>query len=123
MLSLGVVISCFLGVYQQFTYEKYGKHWQEGLYSLYIFTFRFYNHVLALPLFALMYKDISRSIIDYNNSDLIPLGEMPYYISFLGEYFELAGLSRLLSVRLPFLWWALLLNNITQCTFLHSLLI
>ncbi|KAJ2308395.1 golgi uridine diphosphate-N- acetylglucosamine transporter [Coemansia sp. RSA 2706] len=49
LLALGVVFAALLGLYQEQTYAAYGKHWQEGL---------FYNHVLALPMFAFFYRDI-----------------------------------------------------------------
>ncbi|KAJ1730102.1 golgi uridine diphosphate-N- acetylglucosamine transporter [Coemansia biformis] len=49
LLSLGVVFAALLGLYQEHTYSRYGKHWQEGL---------FYNHALALPMFLPFWSDI-----------------------------------------------------------------
>lgn len=43
LLALALVLSAFLGLWQEGTYRKYGNCWEEGL---------FYQHVLSLPLFA-----------------------------------------------------------------------
>ncbi|KAJ2720290.1 golgi uridine diphosphate-N- acetylglucosamine transporter [Coemansia sp. Benny D115] len=49
LLALGVALAALLGLYQETTYRRYGKHWQEGL---------FYNHLLALPMFLPFARDI-----------------------------------------------------------------
>ncbi|KAJ1801566.1 golgi uridine diphosphate-N- acetylglucosamine transporter [Coemansia sp. RSA 2399] len=58
-LSCSVVLAAFLGLYQESTYIKYGKHWQEGL---------FYNHLLALPMFVLFRNDIYRQLVAISQS-------------------------------------------------------
>lgn len=45
LLALALVLSAFLGLWQEGTYKRYGNCWEEGL---------FYQHVLSLPLFAPM---------------------------------------------------------------------
>ncbi len=42
ILFLAQLLSAIMGLYIQFTYEQYGKHWRENL---------FYSHLLSLPLF------------------------------------------------------------------------
>ncbi|CCO27553.1 UDP-xylose and UDP-N-acetylglucosamine transporter AltName: Full=Solute carrier family 35 member B4 [Rhizoctonia solani AG-1 IB] len=44
LLTIALVLSGLMGLAQERTYAKYGRHWQEGL---------FYLHFLALPMFAL----------------------------------------------------------------------
>ncbi|QRW16508.1 hypothetical protein RhiXN_04509 [Rhizoctonia solani] len=44
LLTLALVLSGLMGLAQERTYAKYGRHWQEGM---------FYLHFLALPMFAL----------------------------------------------------------------------
>ncbi|KAF8743381.1 UAA transporter family, partial [Rhizoctonia solani] len=44
LLALALVLSGLMGLAQERTYAKYGRHWQEGM---------FYLHFLALPMFAL----------------------------------------------------------------------
>ncbi|CAG8490754.1 19065_t:CDS:10 [Cetraspora pellucida] len=67
LLSITLVLSCFMGLYQEFTYEKYQSDWREGL---------FYTHFLALPLFLLFYSDIKDQIQVYNESMLTPLSKI-----------------------------------------------
>jgi len=59
ILVVAMIISCFLGLYQQITYTKYGKHWQEGL---------FYTHLLALPCFLFFWSDIQSQFKVYAKS-------------------------------------------------------
>ncbi|CAE6422571.1 unnamed protein product [Rhizoctonia solani] len=44
LLSVALVLSSLMGLAQERTYAKYGRHWEEGM---------FYLHFLALPMFAL----------------------------------------------------------------------
>ncbi|KDN47493.1 LOW QUALITY PROTEIN: hypothetical protein RSAG8_03633, partial [Rhizoctonia solani AG-8 WAC10335] len=44
LLTLALVLSGLMGLAQERTYAKFGRHWQEGM---------FYLHFLALPMFAL----------------------------------------------------------------------
>ncbi|KAH7343253.1 UAA transporter [Rhizoctonia solani] len=44
LLTLALVLSSLMGLAQERTYAKFGRHWQEGM---------FYLHFLALPMFAL----------------------------------------------------------------------
>ncbi|KAJ1556543.1 hypothetical protein HK096_000275, partial [Nowakowskiella sp. JEL0078] len=38
ILTVALVLSAFLGLYQQKIYERYGKHWKEGLFFTHFFT-------------------------------------------------------------------------------------
>ncbi|CAE6450046.1 unnamed protein product [Rhizoctonia solani] len=44
LLALALILSSIMGLAQERTYAKFGRHWQEGM---------FYLHFLALPMFAL----------------------------------------------------------------------
>lgn len=49
VLGASLVLTSLLGLYQEQTYRVYGKQWEEGLW---------YTHVLALPFFVFMWRDI-----------------------------------------------------------------
>ncbi|KAJ1666250.1 golgi uridine diphosphate-N- acetylglucosamine transporter [Coemansia sp. RSA 1646] len=68
-LSLSVVLAALLGLYQETTYVKYGKHWQEGL---------FYNHLLALPMFFFFRNDIYRQLVAISQSQPLDVFNVPY---------------------------------------------
>ncbi|KAJ2531196.1 golgi uridine diphosphate-N- acetylglucosamine transporter [Coemansia sp. RSA 1935] len=95
LLSLGVVFAALLGLYQEQTYLKYGKHWREGL---------FYNHMLALPMFLFFYKDIGHQIQALSQSQSVNLGELPLVGALLGENM----------ISVPYLWISLLVNVLSQ---------
>lgn len=108
MLVAALILSSFLGQYQQSTYDKYGKHWKEGL---------FYTHALPLVGFGLFYTDMKTQLQELNASPLISVGET---IS-LGLKTPLLSLlisplAKLLKdFYLPRMWVFLLLNCVTQC--------
>lgn len=94
ILTVALFMAAFLGVVQEVTYAKYGKHWREGL---------FYTHALSLPFFILFYRDISQQYTFYSSSHHVPLpGYMDTLLTSLG--FE----------RFPKLFFYLLLNIGTQ---------
>ncbi|KAJ2358333.1 golgi uridine diphosphate-N- acetylglucosamine transporter [Coemansia erecta] len=95
LLSLGVVFAAMLGLYQEHTYIKYGKHWQEGL---------FYNHMLALPMFLFFYRDIARQARALSQSQMLDLGKLPVLGNVLGSY----------QLSIPSLWISLLVNVLSQ---------
>jgi UDP-xylose/UDP-N-acetylglucosamine transporter B4 len=84
LLFLALVLSSTLGFVQEWTYAKYGKHWEESL---------FWTHTLSLPFFAVMLGDLSDHLYLCNQS--------PLYIIFDG-------------FSLPRLWLLLLVNVLTQ---------
>ncbi|KAJ3321447.1 Chromodomain-helicase-DNA-binding protein 1-like [Boothiomyces sp. JEL0866] len=98
LLTIALILSCFMGQYQQITYGKYGKHWKEGV---------FYIHTLSLPFFLLFYRDILFQISEYNNSKLLAVGYLveralpgPLSKSFIGLVFDvcITGVSKLSSM-------------------------
>ncbi|KAJ2660863.1 golgi uridine diphosphate-N- acetylglucosamine transporter [Coemansia sp. RSA 1200] len=95
-LSLSVVLAALLGLYQESTYIKYGKHWQEGL---------FYNHLLALPMFILFRHDIRRQLVAVSQSPplLHTLDGLPC-IGYLPQWL----------LNSPSLWLALAINVFSQ---------
>ncbi|XP_050414144.1 UDP-xylose and UDP-N-acetylglucosamine transporter isoform X2 [Patella vulgata] len=66
LLVFALFMSSRMGIFQEQTYAKYGKHPAEAM---------FYNHALPLPAFILMYKSIYSAAIYYNASAplLIPV--------------------------------------------------
>ncbi|KAI8825735.1 UAA transporter [Fimicolochytrium jonesii] len=118
ILSLALILSCFLGQLQQTTYAKYGRAWREGL---------FYTHFLGLPAFVLFYSDLRQQMAVYNESPLVPVLEP--VLGMLGPVENmdmLGGKGGVLGsaiggvgaiwedVKVPRLWAYLALNTITQ---------
>ncbi|KAJ2370404.1 golgi uridine diphosphate-N- acetylglucosamine transporter [Coemansia sp. RSA 2607] len=91
-LTVGVFLAAMLGLYQETTYRKYGKHWQEGL---------FYNHALALPMFLVFYRDIASQIQALSLSSPVRLTLGVRYLSFI-------------DFSVPHLWVSLVLNVLSQ---------
>ncbi|KAI8901995.1 UDP-xylose and UDP-N-acetylglucosamine transporter-like protein [Globomyces pollinis-pini] len=107
LLTLALVISCFLGQFQQHS-AKYGKEWREGV---------FYMHALCLPTFGLFYKDIMTQVNLFNQSELISIGELIKSFcsnSFMINVYEFFQLHLLNDIFFPILWVALFMNMITQ---------
>jgi len=53
MLTISLFLTGILGVLQEKTYKKYGPCWKEGV---------FYTHLLSLPTFAFLLKDIQAGL-------------------------------------------------------------
>jgi len=66
LLSFALFISAYMGIYQEVLYKRFGKHPREAL---------FYTHILPLPGFFLMYKNIWDHFVIATSSELtdIPL--------------------------------------------------
>ncbi|KAJ2079735.1 golgi uridine diphosphate-N- acetylglucosamine transporter [Coemansia sp. RSA 988] len=92
LLTCGVVLAALLGLYQENTYKKYGKHWKEGL---------FYNHALALPMFLFFWKDIRNQAIAISQSPSMDVNSAPELINSL-------------LVLFPTLWYSLGVNVVSQ---------
>lgn len=70
VLLFAAILMALLGLYNEETYRKYGKHWQENV---------FYSHLFGLPIFLLM----SNRII----TEFKALWEYPEYFDILGYQF------------------------------------
>ena len=69
---------------------------------------RFYTHVLGLPLFLIYYKEINEAFITFSDSPLISLKDL------VGTNISFDVIGFMGDVRLPRLWYFLILNSITQ---------
>lgn len=65
ILTIASVISAFMGLYSELIYKQYGNQWHESL---------FYNHFLALPLFAFVSPTICREFSVVLRSEKVTLG-------------------------------------------------
>ncbi|XP_067935006.1 nucleotide sugar transporter SLC35B4-like [Watersipora subatra] len=91
-LLTGTLISAsYLGVLQERITEQFGSHPRENL---------FYNHLLPLPFFLLLYKDLAKQIDSFNRSEL-------YVIPFTG-------------VAIPYMWGLLICNTFFQYICINS---
>ncbi|KAJ1951803.1 golgi uridine diphosphate-N- acetylglucosamine transporter, partial [Dipsacomyces acuminosporus] len=97
LLTCGVFLAAMLGLYQETTYNKYGKHWKEGL---------FYNHALALPMFLLFRHDICNQIAAFSQSQPRSLSSIPI----IGPQLAM----RLGMFTVPSLWISLVANVLSQ---------
>ncbi|KAI9144301.1 UAA transporter [Paraphysoderma sedebokerense] len=53
LLTIALILSCFLGLFQEITYQQYGREWREGL---------FYSHFLSLPFFIFFLPSIKPAL-------------------------------------------------------------
>jgi len=93
MLIFALLVSALMGIYQETLYAKYGKYPEEAL---------FYSHLLPLPLFALVGKDIYHHAHLFNQSTWLPI------FSNLG---------------IPIMWAYLICNMLTQYFCIRSVFI
>ncbi|GAA5803544.1 hypothetical protein HPULCUR_009026 [Helicostylum pulchrum] len=108
LLTIAMVLSAGMGLFQEVTYKKYGKQWREGL---------FYTHFLALPFFLFFYKDLSSQITAYNKSPLMPLSSVLEEIPVMGSLATLVPqsiMSVLGAFQIRKLWAFLFMNVVTQ---------
>lgn len=85
ILIFALLLSAYMGIYQEQVYSKFGKHASEAL---------FYNHALPLPGFLLLSSDIYKHVILFNQS----------------EPTDVFGIGW----NIPILWLYLIANIITQ---------
>jgi UDP-xylose/UDP-N-acetylglucosamine transporter B4 len=85
LLTLALFISARMGIYQEVLYKRYGKYPYEAL---------FFTHLMPLPGFLLIYKNIWDHTAIANSSE-------PYTVPILG-------------VDLPIMWLYLIGNVLTQ---------
>ncbi|WWC65747.1 uncharacterized protein I303_108369 [Kwoniella dejecticola CBS 10117] len=64
LLTLAMILSAFLGLWQEQTYNKYGKQWREAL---------FYGHALSLPFFIPLQSSIRTTYTSFASSPPISL--------------------------------------------------
>lgn len=121
LLSLALVLSGLMGLYQERTFRRYGSgHWRESL---------FYSHLLSLPLFALRAKGLAAELRAANASAPVWLGLGPASVSArlsavrAYDFAALAGLGGAFSktagfsgigFALPSFYVPLTLNVLTQ---------
>lgn len=86
MLATALVLSSVLGVFQEHTYAKFGKHLTQ--------EHQFYSHLLSLPFFALMLPDIWSHAMSWGSMAIF---ELP-----------------LVKLRFSAMWLLLAANMLTQ---------
>lgn len=91
LLSIGLLVSSLLGIYQESLVTNYGKHPEESLY---------YSHLLPLPGFVFLLPEMSNHAAVYSNSE-------PYAVPFF-------------NVAVPILWLHLFGNVVTQFLCINS---
>ncbi|KAI9638989.1 UAA transporter [Dioszegia hungarica] len=68
VLMLALLLSSLLGLFQEETYRRYGKAWQEGL---------FYSHLLSIPFFLPFYPTLISTFKSYAVSPPTALFTLP----------------------------------------------
>lgn len=64
LLTVALLITARMGIYQEVLYKRYGKHPREALYV---------THILPLPAFLLFYKNIWEHMVIASNTDPVNL--------------------------------------------------
>lgn len=85
LLTVALFISARMGIYQETLYKRYGKYPDEAL---------FYTHLMPLPGFLILYRNIWEHTV-------IATSSAPYLVPFVG-------------IELPVLWVYLIGNVLTQ---------
>lgn len=84
LLLLSLVVSGFMGLWQEGTFRKYGKaSWKESL---------FYTHALSLPLFILFGRSLKHEVHDAFHT---PAFGLPLLANALTQIVCIAGVNRL----------------------------
>lgn len=91
LLSIGLLVSSLLGIYQESLVTTYGKHPRESVY---------YSHLLPLPGFLLLVPEMYDHAVMYSNSE-------PYSIPYVG-------------LVVPVLWLHLFGNVVSQSACINS---
>ncbi|XP_048252871.1 UDP-xylose and UDP-N-acetylglucosamine transporter-like isoform X2 [Haliotis rufescens] len=94
MLSFALFMSAWMGIFQEQTYTKFGKHPSEAL---------FYNHALPMPFFLLLASNIYSHVHIFNQS-------APMVMPVLG-------------ITAPKMWIYLLFNTLTQYVCIRSVFV
>ncbi|XP_046578688.1 UDP-xylose and UDP-N-acetylglucosamine transporter-like [Haliotis rubra] len=94
LLSFALFMSAWMGIFQEQTYSKFGKHPSEAL---------FYNHALPLPVFLLLASDIYSHAGIFNQS-------APMLVPVIG-------------ITLPKMWVYLIFNTLTQYVCIRSVFV
>ncbi|CAG8460898.1 14551_t:CDS:2 [Ambispora leptoticha] len=105
LLSIALILSCIMGLYQEMTYSKHGSDWREGL---------FYTHFLALPMFLIFYSDIKHQVYLFNSTERVSLSIA--FDSISGGSILVPETIRTIigDYKVPILWLFLILNVLTQ---------
>ncbi|WFD30495.1 golgi uridine diphosphate-N- acetylglucosamine transporter [Malassezia sp. CBS 17886] len=82
LLSLALLSSGLMGIYQEHTYRRYGReHWHEAL---------LYSHLFALPLFLLQRRGLAMQVRAANATRPSAVGVGPWRVALPSYYVNLA---------------------------------
>ncbi|KAG7548927.1 hypothetical protein FFLO_03219 [Filobasidium floriforme] len=107
ILSLALVISAFMGLFQEKTYSKYGRGgavWQESI---------FYSHTLSLPLLVPFLSNMSNDFAAITNTPPTVF-RIPMPPGILPNKYPGSPTSNVLAVGIPSAWIAFAMNIFTQ---------
>lgn len=106
ILFVAQLLSAFMGLYTQLTYDKYGSHWHENL---------FYSHALSTPLFIFFLPSLLSQFRKLLTSTPIKLfGQETEYTSAKNGLSPVHVLLPSLDMRIPKHILTLTLNALTQ---------
>lgn len=94
LIVLSLFLSAFMGIFQEKTYAKYGKHPAEAL---------FYNHFLPLPLFLVFTSDITKSFQEYSQSELYSMPILNIAVPWALLWIFFNTLTQFLCIRCVFI--------------------
>ena len=148
MLTFALLLSAGMGIIQEKLYKEYGKYPDEALYYNVIdsnlltllnqcWEIIFYSvwklkHVLTLPAFAFLYKDIINHIDLFNQSRkfysfLVSLLWIQKSANLKNVFFYLfiiiSEMTTFLTISLPIMWWYLIGNTLTQYVCISSVFV
>ncbi|WWC73779.1 uncharacterized protein I206_107751 [Kwoniella pini CBS 10737] len=77
LLTLAMILSAFLGLWQEQTYKTYGKQWREAL---------FYGHALSLPFFLPLQSSLRSTFNSFASSPPISLRSLALPIPVISSF-------------------------------------
>ncbi|KAG8893801.1 golgi uridine diphosphate-N- acetylglucosamine transporter [Tulasnella sp. 403] len=90
LLTIALLLSAGMGLAQERAYNKYGRHWEEGL---------FYLHFLSLPMFGFVGKDL---LTQFKMANASPRVEIRAASLVTGGYYFVPGSPLVSPVPAPF---------------------
>jgi len=94
LVVLSLFLSAFMGIFQEKTYSKYGKHPAEAL---------FYNHFLPLPLFFFFTSDIMNTFQVFSNSEPVALPVLNISVPWALLFIALNTITQFVCIRCVFI--------------------
>ncbi|TKR58471.1 hypothetical protein L596_029911 [Steinernema carpocapsae] len=90
LLITGLLLSAYLPISQEMLFKKHGKHDREAMFKI---------HLLSLPFFVFMWKDIAKSAEAFSKSSPVTVGSLSLGLPHLWAYLFATAVLQWVCVR------------------------